>query len=71
MRSKLEPWETALLCQLWHGVEVNLMDEMPKTPAHLLRVVKRRLEELQWEVKPRLRPGHGTTAPDPVIKLIK
>ena len=63
MRSELEMWEKGLLCSLWHRVELDLMDNHAKTPTYLLRVVKRRLEEMQWEVRPTISPGQGATGP--------
>ena len=63
MRSKLEPWDKGLLCQLWHRVELNLMDERPRTPSHLLRTMGRELKDMQWEHRPSLSPGQTTSAP--------
>lgn len=57
MRNQLEPWESGILCQLWHRVELNILDERPKTPQHLLRKVGRELRDMQWEYKPTAQPG--------------
>lgn len=71
MRSKLEPWESGILCQLWHRVEVNILDERPKTPNHLLRQVGRELRDLQWEYKPKAEPGKGSAPLPPVDRSIE
>ena len=63
MRRELEPWEKSLLCQLWNRVEINLLDERAKRPEHCLRMVDRVLKEMQWECRPKLRPGRVTDPP--------
>lgn len=63
MRNKLEAWESGVLCELWHRVELNVLDEKPRTPQHLLKQVGRELRDMQWEYKPRVEQGKSCYPP--------
>jgi hypothetical protein len=63
MRSKFEEWETGLLCQLWHRVELRVLDERAKTPQWLMKQVSRELKHMQMEYTPN---GLGTGFNHPV-----
>ena len=51
MRSKLEPWESGLLCELWEGVELRILDNPPRTQARLLRLVDDQLQLMRWKYR--------------------
>jgi len=72
MRTKLEPWEIGILCELWHRVEVNILDDRPRTQMHLLRQVGRELRDMQLQYKPKAEPGNSSrplTSPDRSIEF--
>jgi hypothetical protein len=56
MRSKFEEWETGLLCQLWHRVELRALDDRARTPQWLMKQVSRELRHMQMEYMPREQP---------------
>ena len=51
MRSKLDPWEIGLLCELWEGVELRILDNPPRTQARLLKLVDDQLQGLRFKYK--------------------
>ena len=51
MRSKLDPWEIGLLCELWEGVELRILDNPPRTQARLLKLVDDQLQMLRYKYK--------------------
>ena len=51
MRSKLEPWEQGLLCELWQGVELRILDNPPRTHARLLKLVADQVDDMRWKYK--------------------
>lgn len=51
MRSKLDPWELGLLCELWEGVELRILDNPPRTQARLLKLVADEVALKQWKYK--------------------
>ena len=61
MRSKLESWELGLLCELWEGVELRILDNPPRTQAKLLKLVDDQLQIVRMKYR--------TTAENHVRKM--
>ena len=58
MRSRLEGWETGLLCELWNRTELAVLDDRPKTPQYVMRTFDRILRKMQIEYR-----RHGLDLP--------
>lgn len=51
MRSRLEPWESGVLCELWNRAELAVLNDRPKTPQYVMRVFDRELRRMQLEYR--------------------
>ena len=60
MRNHFEEWERGLLCELWHRVELRILDNREKSPAWLLHQTQVELQRMQMEYRPRIAVGKGT-----------
>ena len=59
MRQHFEEWERGLLCELWHRVELRILDTRERTPSWLLHQMQVELQRMRMEYRPQIAVGTG------------